>query len=81
MHSKMGLILSQVNSTPSSHAVYVWQNYVQKAGAKHIAIMAHSYGGVVTIDLVSERFEPFIFMLFNITYTYLPNFDLCRGSS
>ena len=40
--------------------------------------MAHSYGGVVTIDLVSERFEPFIFKLFNITYTYLPNFDLCE---
>jgi hypothetical protein len=30
----------------------VWKNFVQKSKAVAIAIVAHSYGGVVTLDLV-----------------------------
>ena len=35
------------------HASYVWHNLiVQRAKAKHIALVAHSYGGVVVTHLV-----------------------------
>lgn len=30
----------------------VWKNFVEKSKASAIAVVAHSYGGVVTLDLV-----------------------------
>ncbi len=43
----------QESGTPEQHAYYVWQNFVKKSKAQHIDIVAHSYGGVVTVNLVS----------------------------
>lgn len=31
----------------------VWKDYIQDSKAKHIAIIAHSYGGVCTVKFVS----------------------------
>ena len=45
----------QDSGTPEEHASYVWKNYVLKAMAKHVDIVAHSYGGVVTVSLVSPQ--------------------------
>lgn len=48
------------SSTPEKHAFYVWNNYIMKTKAKNIAFIAHSYGGVVTLDLAercSKEFE------------------------
>jgi esterase/lipase superfamily enzyme len=33
--------------------VYVWENFIQKAPARRIDIVAHSYGGIVTVHLVT----------------------------
>lgn len=44
---------------PQKHAEYVWENYVKKAKARHIAIVAHSYGGVVVMDLFQQYFDDF----------------------
>ena len=43
----------QDSGTPEEHATHVWQNYVKRSKAKHIDIVAHSYGGVVAVSLVS----------------------------
>ena len=43
----------QGSESAEQHAVYVWENYVQKAAAKRIAVIAHSYGGIATVEAVS----------------------------
>ena len=43
----------QGSEDPEQHGVYVWRHFVQKSKAKHIAIVGHSYGGVVTAAMVS----------------------------
>ena len=48
-------VLFQNHSEPIEHATTVWETMVQKCPAKHIAIVAHSFGGVVTCDLVSYK--------------------------
>ena len=35
----------------------VWKDLVQRAPAKHVAMVAHSYGGVATLELVSCELE------------------------
>ncbi|KAI5651475.1 arb2 domain-containing protein [Phthorimaea operculella] len=48
------------SSTPEEHAQYVWETYVASAEATNILIVAHSYGGVVTVvlaDKLKEEFE------------------------
>lgn len=43
------------SESPEQHSTYVWDNLIVKAQARHIAIVAHSYGGVVTMNLLTER--------------------------
>lgn len=42
----------QDNETGLNHLTYVWENVIKMSPAKQIAIVAHSYGGRNTIDLV-----------------------------
>jgi len=52
----------QENERPETHASYVWRNLiVQRAKAKHIAVVAHSYGGVVVTHLVCSTIYLFIY--------------------
>ena len=44
--------IPQENGSPNEHAQYVWKHFVKSAKAKRIYIVAHSFGGVVTVDLV-----------------------------
>nr|CAD7258005.1 unnamed protein product [Timema shepardi] len=39
------------SADPKDHLNYVWKHYVKDVKAKHIAIVAHSYGGFVTVGL------------------------------
>lgn len=41
------------SKSPEEHMDTVWNLYVKHSKAKNIFIVAHSYGGVVTIDFVS----------------------------
>ena len=43
----------QDSATPEMHMLTVWDSYVRKAAAKDVAVVAHSFGGVVTVNLVS----------------------------
>lgn len=42
------------NSNPMEHAAYVWKHFVEKSKPESVAVVAHSYGGVVAMDLVSK---------------------------
>eukprot|EP00794_Sanderia_malayensis_P009769 gene9769-10768_t len=43
------------SENPSDHFLYVWDKVVMPSEAKHIAIMAHSYGGIVVLDGLKQR--------------------------
>lgn len=42
------------HSSPSAHAISVWAQLIANADIEAIAIVAHSYGGVVAMDLVRK---------------------------
>lgn len=42
------------SETPERHANYVWRTFVSGAKAQRIAIVAHSYGGHVTLQLAAR---------------------------
>lgn len=46
------------SETPSSHALTVWNEIVLPAQPEAVAIVAHSYGGVVVVDM-SNKFVDF----------------------
>ncbi|XP_063368131.1 cotranscriptional regulator ARB2A [Cydia amplana] len=47
------------SGTPDEHAQYVWDKYVANAKASSIFIVAHSYGGVVTMNLAIKNKNEF----------------------
>lgn len=44
----------QENGSSEEHVVYVWDHFLSKAEAKNIFVMAHSYGGLSFVELVSS---------------------------
>ena len=44
--------LPQDSGSPEQHLLTVWDSYVRSAAATDVAIVAHSFGGVVTVNLV-----------------------------
>lgn len=49
----------QENGSSEEHVLYVWDHFVSKAAAKNVFIIAHSYGGLSFVELVSV----FVFLL------------------
>lgn len=47
------------SSSAEEHARYVWETYISKAEASSIVIVAHSYGGVVTVTLADQMKKEF----------------------
>lgn len=47
------LFVLQENGSSEEHVLYVWDHFVSKAAAKNVFIMAHSYGGLSFVELVS----------------------------
>ncbi|KAJ3294816.1 hypothetical protein HK104_003283 [Borealophlyctis nickersoniae] len=45
------------SESPEKHVSYVWENFVRPSKAKQVLIVAHSYGGVCTVNLVQNHFE------------------------
>uniref|UniRef100_A0A8D3A824 ARB2 cotranscriptional regulator A n=1 Tax=Scophthalmus maximus TaxID=52904 RepID=A0A8D3A824_SCOMX len=43
------------NGSSEEHVLYVWDNFVSKAAAKNVFIMAHSYGGLSFVELMNQR--------------------------
>lgn len=44
----------QEYGTPEKHFSYVWKNVIEKANARKIFVVAHSYGGYLVVDYVSS---------------------------
>lgn len=57
------------SESPEKHARYVWERFVEKAVARHVAIVAHSYGGVVAVNLATEFFPSFRDRVFAVALT------------
>lgn len=43
----------QENGSSEEHVLYVWDHFVSRAAAKNVFIVAHSYGGLSFVELVS----------------------------
>lgn len=41
------------SESPEKHFVYVWDNFISKAAAQTIVVVAHSYGGIVIVEGVN----------------------------
>lgn len=57
------------SGSPEEHMECVWENFVKKSKAGAIGIVAHSYGGVVTLDLASNHIDEFSKRVFAIALT------------
>lgn len=57
------------NASPLEHAETVWKELVLKSNPESIAIVAHSYGGVVTVDLANRHNEYFKEKVFAVGFT------------
>lgn len=57
------------SESPEKHAIYIWKEYVEKSPAKHIAVVAHSYGGVCVTKLITSLSEQFMERVFAIGLT------------
>lgn len=53
----------QENSSPEEHLLYVWDHFVSNAAARNVFIVAHSYGGLSLVELVSGCFPPLVLSL------------------
>lgn len=54
---------------PKTHSVTAWTEYIKPAKAKRIAIIAHSAGGAITIELAKEFKEEFFNRVFSVQLT------------
>ncbi|XP_057688281.1 cotranscriptional regulator ARB2A homolog isoform X2 [Corythoichthys intestinalis] len=43
------------NASSEEHVLYVWDHFVAKAAAKHVFVVAHSYGGLSFVELLNHR--------------------------
>lgn len=43
----------QENGSPEEHVLYAWDHFVSKAAARNVFVVAHSYGGLSLVELVS----------------------------
>lgn len=58
------------SETPEKHARHVWEYIIEKkAPARHIAVVAHSYGGVVAVNVAKEFFASFSHRVFAVALT------------
>ncbi|CAO1415718.1 unnamed protein product [Diamesa serratosioi] len=57
------------SESPENHAVSVWEKIVKPANAEAIAIVAHSYGGHIAIDLGEKYVKDFEDKVFAVALT------------
>lgn len=57
------------SETPEDHMECVWKNFIHKSNASAIGIVAHSYGGVVTLELAKNHIDEFWRRVFAVALT------------
>ncbi|CAF0881854.1 unnamed protein product [Rotaria sordida] len=60
------------SGSAEEHACYIWEKFVRRCRARHICIMAHSYGGAVVLELASKYMSDFDKRVFAIALTDSP---------
>lgn len=45
--------------TPEKHCSFIWKNIIMKSPAKKLFLLAHSCGGIRTLELLHNNFEDF----------------------
>lgn len=63
------------SATAEEHACSVWENFVQRTAARHICIMAHSYGGAVVLELAKRFTSDFESRVFAVALSDSPMRD------
>eukprot|EP01091_Cochliopodium_minus_P020344 TRINITY_DN885_c0_g1_i1.p1 TRINITY_DN885_c0_g1~~TRINITY_DN885_c0_g1_i1.p1 ORF type:complete len:337 (+),score=100.78 TRINITY_DN885_c0_g1_i1:35-1012(+) len=63
------LVPIEGNEDPHKHTLYVWDNFVKKAAAKKISIVAHSAGGSCTLHLLRKRTTEVLEKLCAVAFT------------
>lgn len=77
-------VLVKIRGSESAeyHGNYVWKHIIiPKVAAKHIAIIAHSYGGIVTVNLCRSFPDSFQKRVFAIAFTDSPHSLVNQGLS
>ncbi|GFT79683.1 cotranscriptional regulator FAM172A [Nephila pilipes] len=70
------------SETAENHANYVWKHIIiPQVAAKNIAIVAHSYGGIVTVNMCRSFPESFQKRVFSIAFTDSPHSLVNQGLS
>ena len=64
--------VQQGSETPESHGQYVWEHFIRPNPAKHVAVMAHSYGGAVVLAIAEKFYEEFDQRVFAVALTDSP---------
>ncbi|CAF3793740.1 unnamed protein product [Rotaria sordida] len=60
------------SSTAEEHGCYVWEHFIRPSHAKHICIMAHSYGGAVVLEMAHRFLKEFDKRVFAVALTDSP---------
>ncbi|CAF1168591.1 unnamed protein product [Adineta ricciae] len=60
------------SGSAEEHGCYVWEHFVRPSPAKHICIMAHSYGGAVVLELAHQFLKEFDQRVFAVALTDSP---------
>ncbi|CAF1143975.1 unnamed protein product [Rotaria sordida] len=60
------------SSTAKEHGCYVWEHFIRPSHAKHICIMAHSYGGAVVLEMAHRFLKEFDKRVFAVALTDSP---------
>jgi len=67
------------SNSAEEHAVSVWHQLVHPSSAKHIVVIAHSYGGVVTMHLAARMEKDFIDRVDGIFFTDSVHYQLTQS--
>lgn len=65
---------------PEKHFAYVWDNFISKAAAQSIVVVAHSYGGIVIVEGVNWIFNgrAALYLVQSILNIFTKNFSLFK---
>lgn len=76
-NQRNGRVIAQCRD-PNAHAAYVWQTLVAPSPAR-VAIVAHSYGGVVAMQLARRFAQQFAERVFAVALTDSVHSDVADG--
>ncbi|KAK0685940.1 F172A regulator, partial [Pygoscelis papua] len=63
------------NGSPEEHAIYVWDHFISQSAAENVFFVAHSYGGLAFVELVSfDCFGVIVVLAYKVCIYFCPEF-------